>query len=89
MTIDEKLMIGIRNREEQALVDLYDRYHRIIWNIAQQANPDQSVCEQFVTHVFRTVWTKPQDFTKNRKLLMLLIDCCRAYSATMTQKTKS
>ncbi|WP_038702753.1 RNA polymerase sigma factor [Planococcus sp. PAMC 21323] len=77
MTIDEILMIGIRNREEQALTDLYDRYHRIIWNIARQNNPDQSVCEKLVTHVFRAVWTKPQDFIQNRRLLAMLIDCCQ------------
>lgn len=77
MTIDEILMTGIRNREEQALTDLYDRYHRIIWNIARQNNPDLSVCEQLVTHVFRTVWTKPQEFMQDRKLLAMLIECCQ------------
>ncbi|ANU12009.1 hypothetical protein A1A1_02827 [Planococcus antarcticus DSM 14505] len=86
MTIDEKLMTGIRNREKQALSDLYDRYHRIIWNIARQSETDCSVCEQLVTHVFRAVWAKPQDFIQNRKLLMLLIDCCRSRSAATIKK---
>ncbi|TWT05477.1 hypothetical protein FQV26_13685 [Planococcus sp. CPCC 101016] len=86
MTIDEKLMTRILNREEQALSDLYDRYHRIIWNIAHQADSDQSVCEQLVTHVFHTVWTQPQQFMQNRKLLALLIDCCRSHNAKTTKK---
>ncbi|ANU24219.1 RNA polymerase sigma factor [Planococcus donghaensis] len=86
MTIDEKLMTGILNREEQALSELYDRYHRILWNIARQNNPDQSVCEQLVTHVFRTVWTKPQDFMQNRKLLAMLIECCQSQNMISTNK---
>ncbi|ANU26344.1 hypothetical protein [Planococcus versutus] len=86
MTIDEKLMMGIRNREEQALSDLYDRYHRVIWKIAHQADPNHSVCEQLVTHVFRAVWTKPQDFMQNRKLVAILIEYCLAQSAIHVQK---
>ncbi|MBT2569757.1 hypothetical protein [Planococcus sp. ISL-110] len=86
MTIDEKLMTGILNREKQALSDLYDRYHRIIWNIARQSGSDPSVCEQLVAQVFRTVWTEPQNFQQNRKLLALLIDCCRSHSAAATIK---
>jgi len=86
LTIDEQLMTGICNREEQALSDLYDRYHRILWNIARQHHPDQSVCEQLVTHVFRTVWTKPQDFMQNRRLLAMLIDCCRSQSMVSNNK---
>lgn len=81
MTIDEKLMTGILNREEQALSDLYDRYHRIIWNIACQADSDPSVCEQLVAQVFRTVWKNPKNFMQNRKLLAQLIDCCKSHCA--------
>lgn len=83
MTIDEKLMTGILSRDQQALADLYDRYHRIIWNIARQTGSDSSVCEQLVAHVFRTVWTEPQNFIQNRKLLALLIDCCRSHHAAV------
>ncbi|MDQ0428483.1 DNA-directed RNA polymerase specialized sigma24 family protein [Planomicrobium stackebrandtii] len=81
MTIDEKLLTGILNREEQALSDLYDRYHRIIWKIAHQTDSDPSVCEQLVAQVFRTVWKDPKNFMHNRKLLAQLIDCCRSHSA--------
>lgn len=87
LSIDEKIMTGIRNRDEQALADLYDRYHRIIWNIARQADPNHSVCEQLVTHVFRAVWTKPQDFMHHRKLLASLIDCCRTQLLFLHNKT--
>lgn len=86
MTIDEKLMTSILNRDQQALADLYDRYHRIIWNIARQTGSDPSVCEQFVAHVFRTVWTEPQNFMQSHKLLALLIACCRSHSAGTTIK---
>lgn len=82
LTIDEKLMIGILNREQQALSGLYDRYHRIIWNMARQNGSDPSVCEQLVAQVFRTVWTEPENFMQNRKLLALLIDCCRSHSTS-------
>ncbi|WP_394120378.1 RNA polymerase sigma factor [Planococcus donghaensis] len=79
MTIDEKLMSGILDRDQQALADLYDRYHRIIWNIARQTGSGPSVCEQLVAQVFRTVWTEPQNFMQNRQLLALLIDCCHSH----------
>ena len=86
MTIDEKLMTGILNREQQALSDLYDRYHRILWNIARQADSDPSVCEQLVAQVFGVVWNEPKNFMQNRKLLAQLIDCCRSHSANSTIK---
>ncbi len=86
LTIDEKLMTDILNREQQALADLYDRYHRILWNIARQADSDPSVCEQLVAQVFRAVWNEPENFMQNRKLLTQLIDCCRSHSAEITIK---
>lgn len=86
MTVDEKLMTGILNREQQALSDLYDRYHRILWNFARQADSDPSVCEQLVAQVFRTVWNDPKNFMENRKLLVQLIDCCRSHSAEIAIK---
>ena len=79
-------MTGIVNREQQALSDLYDRYHRILWNIARQADSDPSVCEQLVAQVFRTVWNEPKNFMQNRKLLAQLIDCCRLHSTGSTIK---
>lgn len=86
LTIDEKLMMGILNQEQQALSDLYDRYHRILWNIARQADSDPSVCEQLVAQVFRAVWNEPRNFMQNRKLLAQLIDCCHSHNARSTIK---
>lgn len=79
-------MTGILNREEQALSDLYDRYHRIIWNVARQTDSDPTVCEQLVAQVFRTVWKEPKNFMHNRKLLMQLIDCCKSHCEETLKK---
>lgn len=78
MNTDECLIRRISNGEKKALSDLYDRYYRLIWNMACTKYKDQIVCEQLVCEVFQTIWKYPNDFRGNRKFIILLIECCRS-----------
>lgn len=78
MNTDECLIQRISDGEEKALSDLYDRYHKLIWNIACKKYKDQIVCEQLVYKVFQAIWRCPSDFINDRKFIILLIECCHS-----------
>lgn len=78
MRADEHLMKALLQRDKEALEELYDRYHLLLWKIASEAESDHRICEQLVTQVFKQVWTKPHDFMGDKRLALLLIECCRA-----------
>lgn len=86
MAIDERLVNRLLNRDQQALVEIYDRYHLLIWKIIRNAVADQAICEQLVSQVFKDLWTKPQEFNNGRKLIILLIECCRSKISQMPVK---
>lgn len=78
MRADERLVKALLQRDKRALEELYDRYHLLLWKIAAEAESDHRICEQLVTQVFKQVWTKPHDFIGDKRLALLLIECCRA-----------
>ena len=77
MTTDERLLIGLSNQEQQSLVDLYDRYCMILWEISYRTVADNAICEEILRLVFQ-VWTRPSDFNNGKKLSTLLIECCQS-----------
>ncbi|HLG28358.1 MAG TPA: hypothetical protein VI423_11275 [Paenisporosarcina sp.] len=78
MTTDERLLIGLSNQEQQSLVDLYDRYCMILWEISYRTVADNAICEEILRLVFQDVWTRPSDFNNGKKLSTLLIECCQS-----------
>lgn len=78
MRADERLMKALLQRDKRAFEELYDRYHLLLWKIASETEADQRICEQLVTQVFKQVWTKPHEFMGEKRLALLLIECCRA-----------
>lgn len=77
MRTDERLIEDLLKRDKKALEEIYDRYHLLLWKIASEAESDQHVCEQLVTQVFTQIWQCPREFTGKRRLVLLLIECCR------------
>ena len=78
MQTDERLIKALLRRDQEALEELYDRYHLLLWKIASAAESDHRICEQLVTQVFKQVWNKPHEFVGDKRLALLLIECCRA-----------
>lgn len=81
MSIDDQLIHRLANRDKQALSEIYDRYHLLVWNFAQRNQTDQAVCEKLVHHVFNHLWARPEEFKNGRRLAVLLIECCKAKMA--------
>lgn len=78
MRADERLIKALMQRDKKAFEELYDRYHLLLWKIVSEAETDHRICEQLVTQVFKQVWHKPHEFNGNKRLTLLLIECCRA-----------
>jgi RNA polymerase sigma-70 factor, ECF subfamily len=55
---DERLIRLIAQSEEQALAQLYDRYHRLIFSLALAIVNDRETAEEVTLDVFMRVWQK-------------------------------
>src|SRR5687767_13017511 len=55
---DETLIRLIDQSQEQALVQLYDRYHRLIFSLSLAIVDDRSTAEEIMLDVFMRVWQK-------------------------------
>jgi RNA polymerase sigma-70 factor, ECF subfamily len=55
---DESLIRLIVQSQEQALAQLYDRYHRLIFSLALAIVNDQATAEEITLDVFMRVWQK-------------------------------
>ena len=55
---DETLIRLIAQSQEQALAQLYDRYHRLIFSLALAILKDQATAEEITLDVFMRVWQK-------------------------------
>ena len=86
MRTDERLIKALLQRDKRALEELYDRYHLLLWKIVAEAESDQQICEQLVTQVFKQAWQKPKEFLGEKRLALLLIECCRAKMKELPRK---
>lgn len=55
---DEQLIGLIAQQQEQALAQLYDRYHRLIFSLAFAIVNDRATAEEITLDVFLRVWQK-------------------------------
>ena len=55
---DEKLIRLIAQAQEQALAQLYDRYHRLVFSLALAIVNDRETAEEVTLDVFMRVWQK-------------------------------
>ena len=55
---DERLISLILQSQEQALAQLYDRYHRLIFSLALAIVNDRATAEEITLDVFMRVWQK-------------------------------
>lgn len=83
---DRLLMNKLADRDMQAMADLYDRYYWMVWNIACRSQKDSAACERIVCSVFKQLWKQPQDFSGDKKLAVLILQCCRSTIKEMHEK---
>jgi RNA polymerase sigma-70 factor (ECF subfamily) len=55
---DEKLIRLITELQEEALAQLYDRYHRLVFSLALGVVNDRATAEEITLDVFMRVWQK-------------------------------
>jgi RNA polymerase sigma-70 factor (ECF subfamily) len=55
---DETLIVLIAQSQEQALAQLYDRYHRLVFSLALAIVNDRATAEEITLDVFLRVWQK-------------------------------
>ncbi|HSP21154.1 MAG TPA: hypothetical protein VLQ20_02385 [Planococcus sp. (in: firmicutes)] len=88
MGIDEQWICRIADRDKQALSEIYDRYHLLVWNFARRNQADHEACEKLVHHVFNQLWAHPEEFKNGRRLALLLIECCKSKMAAQQKMKK-
>lgn len=93
---DEKILLGIQNREEDVMAKVINRYSRLLWPIAAAVLDhvgDSRDVEECVADAFIYLWTNPQKFDPSRGSLKTLlcivtrsraIDRCRELSRRKT-----
>src|SRR5215213_11466764 len=59
---DETLIRLIVQSQEQALAQLYDRYHRLIFSLALGIVNDRDTAEEITLDVFMRVWQKAETY---------------------------
>jgi len=91
---DAELVRRLKERDPQALSDLYDRYGRVAYSLIYRIVRNQGVAEDLVQESFLRVWNRVQSFDAERGALgaWLLtvarnraIDYIRSVDGRMTQ----
>ena len=66
---DSALLERLRNRDPEAMGELYDRYSRITYSLIYRVVRNQSVAEDLVQETFIRVWNRIQGFDQQKGLL--------------------
>ncbi|MCX2450855.1 sigma-70 family RNA polymerase sigma factor [Pedobacter sp. PLR] len=75
-TSDDGLMLRLRQGDELAFTEIYNRYWDKLYYIAHKLLKDQEAAEGIVQDVFLMIWKKRED---------LNMDCIPSYLAAMTR----
>lgn len=63
---DAAIMARIRKREEAALLELYDRYQRLLMALALRIVGDRETAEEVLQDVFVRAWEQSETFDEKR-----------------------
>ncbi|MCB0191576.1 MAG: sigma-70 family RNA polymerase sigma factor [Anaerolineae bacterium] len=63
---DEALILLITHAQPQALHELYQRYHRLVFSLALNLVGDRATAEEITIDVFLKVWDKVNTYQPNR-----------------------
>lgn len=63
---DSSLIVAIRNGDERAMTELYDRYSGIVYSVALRVLGDTGAAEDVLQEVFMQLWRNPGLFDSSR-----------------------
>jgi RNA polymerase sigma-70 factor (ECF subfamily) len=63
---DEELLAGLRDRRDDALATLYDRYGAVCYGLARRVVVDEHLAADVVQDAFLTVWREADRFDRSR-----------------------
>jgi RNA polymerase sigma-70 factor (ECF subfamily) len=66
---DSALLERLRNRDPEAMGELYDRYSRITYSLIYRVVRNQSVAEDLVQETFIRIWNRIQGFDQQKGAL--------------------
>lgn len=75
---DPDLLNWIKNADQAALGELYDRYHRLVFSLAYQTIGDRAVAEEIAQDVFLRIWEKAATYREDQgKVLTWIVSITR------------
>ncbi len=80
-TDEVELMRRIKHRDQSALLELYQRFHRLIFSMAMQVLRNQSIAEDVTQDVFFQVWRWPEKWDPTRGRLTSWLLSVTRYTA--------
>ena len=83
---DEALLIGVQQRDENALGALYDRYHRLLFTIALRITADRTAAEEVLQDVFQAVWQAGHSFKMGGLVSVWLVSIARHRAIDVTRR---
>ncbi len=63
---DGALVAAIRNGNQEAMAELYDRYSSVVYAVALRVLGDTSAAEDILQEIFMQLWGKPGAFDASR-----------------------
>ena len=75
---DPDLLNWIKNADQSALGELYDRYHRLVYSLAYQTIGESAVAEEITQDVFLRIWEKAATYhAEQGKVLTWIVTITR------------
>lgn len=63
---DRSLMDRVRNGEQQAMTEIFDRYARLVYSVALRVLNDSGHAEDVMQEIFFYLWRNPDSFSSSR-----------------------
>ena len=63
---DDTLLEGVRDRDQHAMADLFDRYGGMVYSVALRVLKDPGQAEDVMQEIFFQLWRKPDAFVHGR-----------------------
>lgn len=63
---DEELLALIRNRDQQALAEIYDRYSSLVYGMALKVLQNVAFAQEITQDVFMKLWSKSERFDSSK-----------------------
>lgn len=87
---DAELMALIARSHAEALSELYDRYHRLVFSLALNSVADYAIAEEITLDIFTRIWEKAGTYQADRaKVTTWLMSMTRHRSIDELRQRKS